>query len=182
MNDNSSATQSSIKAKGETIFNMMESEGQSIFNKDWWYGRIMEWSMKNEQFKTQMFRFVDVLPYLQSSSEVAKHLKEYFAESGEDLPSVFNFGLGLGSLAPGILAGAVKKNVTQMAKMFITGESPQDALPALKKARKGKITFTADLLGEATLSEKEAQDYLNRYLELIDWLAQDAQNWETIPQ
>ena len=79
--------------------------------------------MKNEHFKVQMFRFVDVLPYLQSSSEVARHLKEYFAESGDDLPSVFNFGLGLGSLAPGILAGAVKKNVTQMAKMFITGES-----------------------------------------------------------
>src|SRR6185312_7347157 len=112
----------------------------------------------------------------------AKHLKEYFSESGEDLPSVFNFGLGLGSLAPGILAGAVKKNVTQMAKMFITGESPQDALPALKKARKNKITFTADLLGEATLSEKESLDYLNRYLELIGWLAADAKTWEPIAQ
>src|SRR6185312_11693489 len=112
----------------------------------------------------------------------AKHLKEYFAESGEDLPSVFNFGLGLGSLAPGIMAGAVRQNVMQMAKMFITGESPEDALPALKKARKNKITFTADLLGEATLSEKEAGDYLNRYLELIDWLARDAKTWETVPQ
>lgn len=172
----------SVRQMGERIFNSLDNDSGSIFNKDWWYGRIMDWSMKNEHFKVQMFRFVDVLPYLQSSSEVAKHLKEYFAESGEDLPSVFNFGLGLGSLAPGLLAGAVKKNVTQMAKMFITGESPNDALPALKKARKNKITFTADLLGEATLSEKEAQDYLNRYLELIGWLAQDAANWETIPQ
>jgi len=172
----------SVRQMGERIFNSLDNDQGSIFNKDWWYGRIMDWSMKNEHFKVQMFRFVDVLPYLQSSSEVAKHLKEYFSESGEDLPSVFNFGLGLGSLAPGILAGAVKKNVTQMAKMFITGESPQDALPALKKARKNKITFTADLLGEATLSEKEAQDYLNRYLELIDWLSNDAKSWENIPQ
>ncbi|MEQ1878567.1 MAG: LysR family transcriptional regulator, partial [Bdellovibrionia bacterium] len=32
--------------------------------------------MKNEKFKVQMFRFVDVLPYLNSSQEVARHLKE----------------------------------------------------------------------------------------------------------
>lgn len=172
----------SVRQTGERIFKSLDDESSSLFSKDTWYRKIMDWSMKNEHFKVQMFRFVDVLPYLQSSSEVAKHLKEYFAESGDDLPSVFNFGLGLGSLAPGIMASAVKKNVTSMAKMFITGESPQDALPALKKARKQKITFTADLLGEATLSEKEAGEYLGRYLELIKWLAEDAKSWETIPQ
>lgn len=173
--------QAAIKAKGETIFNMMETEGQSIFNKDWWYGRIMEWSMKNEHFKTQMFRFVDVLPYLNSGSEVARHLKEYFAESGDELPSVFNFGLGLGSLAPGLLAGAVKKNVVQMAKMFITGETPDEALAVLKKARKNKICFTVDLLGEACLSEAEALDYQKKYMDLLTWLAKDASNWDHIP-
>ena len=68
--------------------------------------------MKNESFKTQMFRFVDVLPYLNSGSEVARHLKEYFAEGGDELPKVFNVGVGLGSLAPGLMAGAIKKNVT----------------------------------------------------------------------
>jgi RHH-type proline utilization regulon transcriptional repressor/proline dehydrogenase/delta 1-pyrroline-5-carboxylate dehydrogenase len=175
------ATQASIQSKGETILNLMESEGTSIFNKDWWYGRIMEWSMKNEHFKTQMFRFVDVLPYLNSGSEVARHLKEYFAESGEDLPQVFNFGVGLGSLAPSIMAGAVRKNVTQMAKMFITGETPQEAMSVLKKSRKSKIGFTADLLGEACLSESEAVEYQNRYLELIEWLAKDAGSWEAVP-
>ncbi len=174
--------QASIKAKGETIFNLMESEGGSIFNKDWWYGKIMDWSMKNESFKTQMFRFVDVLPSLQSSSEVSRHMKEYFSEGGEDIPSIFNMGLGLGSLAPGLMAGAVKKNVTEMARMFITGESGQDALSVLKKARKNKIAFTADLLGEACLSEAEAFDYQKIYLDLITHLAQDSLKWDLIPQ
>ncbi len=138
--------------------------------------------MKNEKFKTNMFRFVDVLPALNSGSEVARHLKEYFSENGEELPSVFNVGLGLGSLAPGLMAGAIRKNVTAMAKMFITGETPDEALPVLKKARKNKITFTVDILGEATLSEKEAQDYQGKYMELIDWLEKDSQKWEEIPQ
>ncbi len=177
-----SSTQAAIKAKGESIFAMAEAEGPSLFSRDYWYGQIMEWSMKNESFKTQMFRFVDVLPYLNSGSEVARHLKEYFAEGGEELPKVFNFGVGLGSLAPGLMAGAVKKNVVQMAKMFITGESAEEALPVLKKARKNKIAFTVDLLGEACLSEAEAQDYTRRYAELITWLAKDAANWDHIAQ
>lgn len=178
-NTNSSTEfQSKILSKGEQIFSGMENEGQSIFSKNYWYGNIMEWSMKNDQFKTQMFRFVDVLPYLNSGSEVARHLKEYFADAGDNLPSVMNFGVGLGSLAPGLMAGAVKKNVTQMAKMFITGETPDEALPVLKKARKNSIAFTVDILGEACLSEVEAQEYSKKYLDLIDWLAKDAETWE----
>ncbi len=175
--------QAQIKAKGEEIFRRMESASKvSLFSKDFWYGSIMDWSMKNEQFKTQMFRFVDVLPALNSGGEVARHLKEYFSENGQELPSVFNVGLGLGSLAPGLMAGAIRKNVTQMAKMFITGENPDEALPVLKKGRKNKITFTADILGEATLSEKEALEYQSKCLELIDWLAKDAQKWDEVPQ
>jgi RHH-type proline utilization regulon transcriptional repressor/proline dehydrogenase/delta 1-pyrroline-5-carboxylate dehydrogenase len=55
-------------------------------------------------------------------------------------------------------------------------------LPILKKARKNKIAFTVDILGEACLSESEAADYSKRYLDLISWLAKDAASWETIPQ
>ncbi len=175
--------QSQIVSRGEEILKRMESQSKaSIFSKDFWYGSIMEWSMKNEKFKTNMFRFVDVLPSINSGDEVARHLKEYFSEDGGTLPPVFNVGLGLGSLAPGLMAGAIKKNVMGMAKMFITGESPDEALPVLKKARKNKMTFTVDILGEATLSEKEAQDYSNKYMELISWLAKDAEKWDEVPQ
>jgi len=166
-----------VRSRGEKIFSQLEDSGQSIFNKDWWYGKIMDWSMKDEGFKTQMFRFVDVLPNLHDSSEVTRHLKEYFKDAEGQLAGLFSFGLGLGSLAPGLLASAIKKNVSQMAKMFITGESPEDALPLLVKARKQKIGFTADLLGEATLSEKEALEYQSRYIDLIQKLATASQNW-----
>lgn len=175
--------QSQIVTRGEEILKRMESQSKaSIFSKDFWYGSIMEWSMKNEKFKTNMFRFVDVLPSINSGDEVARHLKEYFSEDGGSLPPVFNVGLGLGSLAPGLMAGAIKKNVMGMAKMFITGETPDEALPVLKKARKSKMTFTVDILGEATLSEKEAQDYSHKYMELVTWLAKDAQSWDEVPQ
>jgi RHH-type proline utilization regulon transcriptional repressor/proline dehydrogenase/delta 1-pyrroline-5-carboxylate dehydrogenase len=177
-------TQTKILSLGEEILKKIESQSKaSLFSKDFWYGSIMEWSMKNEKFKTNMFRFVDVLPALNTGDDVAKHLKEYFSEGGKtELPAVFNVGLGLGSLAPGLMAGAIKKNVTAMAKMFITGENPSEALTVLKKARKNNMTFTVDILGEATLSEKEALDYQRRYLELIEWLAKDANTWPEISQ
>lgn len=172
-----------IQKKGEEIFNRAGKQSSgSVFDKSWWYGKIMDWSMRNEQFKTQMFRFVDVLPYLNSNSEVATHLKEYFAEGGDELPSIFNTGVNVGSLAPALMSGAIRKNVTQMAKLFITGATPKEALPLLKKKRKNKIAFTADLLGEATLSEKEALNYQSRYIELLSWLSEDAQKWEKIEQ
>ena len=75
------------------------------------------------------------------------------------------------------MAGAIRKKITQMAKMFITGESPEDALPALRKARENSLCFTVDILGEATLSEKEALEYQSRYVDLINWLCKDSANW-----
>lgn len=182
MHTSTDADQKRIVEIGSEILKKMESNSKvSLFSKDFWYGSIMDWSMKNETFKTNMFRFVDVLPSLNSSSEVAQHLKEYFTEGGSELPSVFNVGLGLGSLAPGLMAGAIKKNVTQMAKMFITGENPNEALSVLKKMRKNNMTFTVDILGEATLSEKEAAEYTSKYQELMDGLAKDAEKWDTNP-
>lgn len=175
-----SQTDAQIIKTGEEILKRMESQSKtSIFNKDWWYGSVMDWSMKNPKFKTNMFRFVDVLPSLNSGNDVAKHLKEYFTEGGDELPSVFNVGLGLGKLAPGLMAGAIRKNVTEMAKMFITGENPKDAMSVLKKTRKNNITFTVDILGEATLSEKEALEYQAKYMELISWFATEAKTWDS---
>ncbi len=173
--------QAEIFARGQQIFDLMENETSSIFNKDWWYGRIMDWSMQNEKFKTQMFRFVDVLPYLDSSDEVARHLKEYFSGEGQEMPSILGWGLGLGALAPGLLASSIKKNVTQMAKMFITGSTPEDAIKNLEKMRAEKLCFTADLLGEAAVSEAEAWAYQKRYMELIDKLWKSSQKWPKLP-
>ena len=87
--------QQKILTRGEEILRKMESQSKgSLFSKDFWYGSIMDWSMKNEKFKTNMFRFVDVLPSLNSGDEVATHLKEYFSEGGKsELPAVFSVGL-----------------------------------------------------------------------------------------
>lgn len=75
-----------IVERGQEFFNSISGEAPSIFNKGWWTGKVMDWSMKNEDFKVQLFRFVDVLPYLNTSESLLRHIREYFASSGSEVP------------------------------------------------------------------------------------------------
>ena len=75
----SDALEARIESLGRQIFTGMEKQSPSVFNKDFWSGKMMEWSMKDEAFKIQMFRFVDVFPVLQNAEQIARHLQEYFS-------------------------------------------------------------------------------------------------------
>ena len=44
----------------------------------WWQDRMLDVCMLDEWFKVQAFRFIDVLPTMQSDADVARHLREYF--------------------------------------------------------------------------------------------------------
>src|SRR5215510_7425361 len=73
--------ESAILKHGEKIFELMDAaEPPSLFSKKGFYGALMDWAMRDEHFKTQLFRFVDVLPTLTSSAEIASHLKEYLGD------------------------------------------------------------------------------------------------------
>lgn len=158
-----------------------QSSGKSILNKEWWYSKVMDWSMKSTDFKTRMFRFVDVFPYLNSGQDILEHVKEYFEDENGKMPSIFQAGTTVGKLAPDLVAKSVGKNIKDMARLFITGESPEEAIKKLNENRKKNWTFTADLLGEATLSETEAADYKERYLDLIKKVHAESQNWDHNP-
>ncbi|MGH1468700.1 MAG: proline dehydrogenase family protein [Bdellovibrionales bacterium] len=155
-----------------------QSSGKSILNKEWWYSKVMDWSMKSTDFKTRMFRFVDVFPYLNSGDDILNHVKEYFEDENGKMPSIFQAGTSVGQLAPGLVSKSVGKNIKDMARLFITGETPEEAIKKLNENRKKNWAFTADLLGEATLSEPEANDYKERYLDLIKKVHAESQNWE----
>ncbi|MFW6053225.1 MAG: hypothetical protein ACOC9J_00255, partial [Persicimonas sp.] len=54
------ASEKQIIKLGKEIFERMKGEKPSVFKKDFWSGKMMDWSMKDEAFKVEMFRFVDV--------------------------------------------------------------------------------------------------------------------------
>ena len=158
-----------IQKLGKEIFAEIGKEQPSAFDKKFWTGRIMEWSMSQPELKINMFRLVGVLPDLRSSASVARHVNEYLGNVGSSINGLVDWGLNVkpSSLRAKITSVVVKKSVQQMAAQFIAGESPQDALRALKSARKNGIAFTVDLLGEYCLSEKEAEAYLERYIDAL---------------
>lgn len=173
-----------ITARSKEFFTSISGEAPSIFNKGWWTGKVMDWSMKNENFKVQLFRFVDVLPYLNTSESLSRHIREYFAGDDQDVPAVMKWGAigaGFGGKLTGVLLNkTIRANLENMAKQFIIGENVKDALKNIKKIRKDGFTLTVDILGEATVSEKEANSFMEMYLELLTALEKTYRDWDAI--
>ncbi|CAN5141720.1 L-glutamate gamma-semialdehyde dehydrogenase [soil metagenome] len=172
-----SALQAEIQRRGLEIFRLVDRHPESIFSKAGFYQRMMALSMKDEHFKVQMFRFVDVLASLRSSGEIVRHLDEYFATISNNFAPLLHTGVRVAKIAPWFSAWFLRWNVSGMARQFISGRNPEDALKSLRKARKNRIGFTVDLLGEAVVSEEEAEEYVTRARELLETLAKETQGW-----
>jgi RHH-type transcriptional regulator, proline utilization regulon repressor / proline dehydrogenase / delta 1-pyrroline-5-carboxylate dehydrogenase len=171
--------QSEIEQRGRRIFELVDKHPESLFSKAGFYQRLMTISMRDEQLKLQLFRFVDVLPSLRTSGEVIEHLQEYFAEAHDSrkLSEFLRAGIRLARIAPRLSGPILRWNVSEMARQFIAGRNSNDVLQILRKRRTQKIGFTVDLLGEAVVSETEADDYAARYLDLLEGLARETRNW-----
>lgn len=172
--------ESRIRRFGAQIFRAIGREQPSAFNKNYWLGRIMEWSMTKPEFKLNLFRLVDVLPTLKSSRAIAEHVSEYLGKVGAEINGLLGWGLNVPptSLRAKLMAVAVKRGVSQMASQFIAGEGPKEALKELRAMRKNGLAFTVDLLGEFSVSEREAKVYLDRYMDALTVFGREIPRWK----
>jgi len=169
--------QREVEQRGEQIFELVDKHPDRIFSKAGFYHRLMTLSMRDERFKTQLFRFVAVLPSLHGSREVIQHLQEYFSGAGKGFHPLLGVGVRLARIAPWVSAPLLRWNVSEMARQFIAGRNPDEVIATLRKRRKQKIGFTVDVLGETVMSEGEADQYAGRYSDLLEKLADEARNW-----
>ncbi|HSH40026.1 MAG TPA: proline dehydrogenase family protein [Chthoniobacterales bacterium] len=172
-----SALQLETERRGEQIFELVDRHPESIFSKAGFYQRMMAISMKDEAFKVQMFRFVDVLASLKRPNDIVQHLDEYFAKMSNGFTPLLRPAIRAAKIAPWLSAPILRWNVSGMARQFISGRNPQDAIKTLRKARKRRIGFTVDLLGEAVVSEHEAEEYQTRCIQLLEGLAAETRGW-----
>src|SRR6266566_3550909 len=166
-----------IEQRGMRIFELVEQHLESPFSKAGFHQRMMALSMRDEQLKVHLFRLVDVLPSLRTSAEVIEHLQEYLADTSDGFTPLIRAGVRLAGVVPWLSARVLRWNVSEMAHQFIAGENPRDLMKTLRKRRAQKIGFTVDLLGEAVVSEREADEYAARCLELLEILARETQGW-----
>lgn len=147
-----------------------------------WMGRVIEWSMQDPLFKTQLFRFIDVLPVLTrrylrakdiryADQESAYLFSEYMSEAPGELPGFLKKWVGTSKTGAAFTGKALRKNIEALAHLFIAGAEPRrqkdEIIKTVHELYRKKRTFTLDLLGEAVLSLEEARGHRNRYLELI---------------
>jgi RHH-type proline utilization regulon transcriptional repressor/proline dehydrogenase/delta 1-pyrroline-5-carboxylate dehydrogenase len=169
-----------ILTRGREFFATLGNETPSIFKKDWWTGKVMDWSMSHEDFKIQLFRFIDVLPCLTTGEMLNHHIQEYFSQD-ENVPAVLRFGAksaGIGGrVGMKMLGKTIRKNLESMALQFIIGNTIPETVKNIERLRRKDFTFTLDILGEATVSEKEADLYADNYKRLLEGLEQAQPNW-----
>jgi RHH-type transcriptional regulator, proline utilization regulon repressor / proline dehydrogenase / delta 1-pyrroline-5-carboxylate dehydrogenase len=172
-----SPIQAEVERRGMQIFDLVDRHPESIFSKAGFYQRMMEFSMRDEHFKVQMFRFVDVLASLRRGSDIVQHLDEYFADMRNGYAPLIRTSVSLARIAPIISGKFLRWNVSGMARQFIAGRNPEDVMKTLRKKRRQGIGFTVDLLGEAVVSEEEAAEYTARCQELLEHLARETRGW-----
>jgi RHH-type proline utilization regulon transcriptional repressor/proline dehydrogenase/delta 1-pyrroline-5-carboxylate dehydrogenase len=145
----------------------------------------MAQTMNDPATKVQLFRFIDALPTLTSHASVRRHLEEYLDEAGEHVPGLIAWPLALapsGAMGDALLASAAYAGATRMAGRFIAGATPAQALVTVKRLRRKRTSFTADLLGEAVISDSEATTYQRTCLELLRGLAGPLSAEPEVPQ
>jgi proline dehydrogenase len=144
--------------------------------------KAMELASQDAELRTALFRFVDVTPACRSLDDLARHLSGYLGELDER-PQSLDVAIRMAASKPGraALGAAAAGGVRHMAHRFIVGESPRRALGVLRELWQEGNASSVDLLGEATVTEAEADRYAERCAEALDTVAEAAAGWPERP-
>ncbi|MBX3300916.1 MAG: proline dehydrogenase family protein [Nitrospira sp.] len=168
---------------GRQLAQLSAGLSPSIFDTRWWSHSAINLALKDASFKTRLFHFIDVLPVIEDDERVVSLAEEYFGrESGE----LFGLQWGLRALtSTGIgarLTGrSIRKQIEQMAKVFIAGASVEESIPVLSQLWNDGRAWSVDLLGEATISEQEADHYRDQCLNALAALGKATKGWPSSP-
>jgi RHH-type transcriptional regulator, proline utilization regulon repressor / proline dehydrogenase / delta 1-pyrroline-5-carboxylate dehydrogenase len=144
-----------------------------------WDDKLLAWTMENPNLRVQLFRFIDCLPALKDKAEIARHLQEYLGDLSVELPAALKGLLG-DRLTGQVGATTVATAIETLAHKYIAGNNIQQIIKTVARLRQDKMAFTIDLLGEAVITEAEAQLYFDRYIELITQLTDAAKTWSPV--
>ncbi|MEC8320817.1 MAG: proline dehydrogenase family protein, partial [Planctomycetota bacterium] len=148
-----------------------------MLSRAFWSDKLMDWAMQDEAFKVQLFRFVDAFPMLRTPEQIHDHLADYLSQPGVTPPPGMDLAMKAGGVAKSMFAKTMASQITGMAEKFIAGTDARDALPVLEKLWKRGLAFSVDLLGEACVSDAEADAYRAKYMDLIENLPDAVNGW-----
>ena len=118
--------------------------------------RVMGAMVADPELRAAVFRFVDVRPACADPRELARHLGELLAEADDSPLARRGAALAGGPLTRRATAKAAAIGVEQMAQRFIIGAGRARRAAGGREAWRAGVATTIDLLGEATVTEEEA--------------------------
>ena len=176
-----------ILAIGHEIFARARRAEPSPLRQAWWQQHMLDWIMRDNVLKTQLFRFIEALPKLRGSTAIASHLRQYVRggpRNGHALPGIVDLATAYASdrsLHARLMAGLASVGSLQMAGAFIAGQTADEAIASVVRLRRANMTFTLDVLGETVLCSADADQFAQVYLDLIDAMAAAAPGWAANP-
>ncbi|PCI08567.1 MAG: 1-pyrroline-5-carboxylate dehydrogenase [Gammaproteobacteria bacterium] len=150
------------------------------WNGQHWLDALVARAISDPQFRIQTLRFIDVLPSLNDDLALTRHLQEYFGDNDSPLPELARWGLKQSDkpwLAH-VAAPLVRYTVRGLARRFMGGNNIRRASATLERLKRGGMNSSLDILGEASVSEDEADVYQRSYLEMIPAMSAYLQTWE----
>jgi RHH-type proline utilization regulon transcriptional repressor/proline dehydrogenase/delta 1-pyrroline-5-carboxylate dehydrogenase len=183
MSEMSSPLEPTVYRIGEQLARLSAGRTPTLFERRWWSQSALNMAMQDSGFKTQLFRFIDVLPSITDDEEVVALAREYLGDGG--LP-LFGGQWGLNilsatSLGARLSGKAIRSQVEHMARTFIAGATVEEAAPPLSDLWQHGRAWSVDLLGEATISDREADRYRDRCVEALSLFGREAASWPSKP-
>ncbi len=183
MPEMSSLLEPTVYRIGEQLARLSAGRTPTLFERRWWSQSALNMAMQDSGFKTQLFRFIDVLPSITDDEEVVALAREYLGDGGIPL---FGGQWGLNiisatSLGARLSGKAIRSQVEHMARTFIAGATVEEAAPQLTDLWQHGRAWSVDLLGEATISNREADRYRDRCVEALSLLGREAGSWPSMP-
>ncbi len=170
---------------GRGLFERAHRAEPRFWQRAWWEQVLLDYVSADPKLQTELFRFVEALPHMQGSADIASHLKQYLDPRKVNLPLPLRFATLFDnphSLFGRTVGGCTRWGSFMMATSFITGTNTQEAIGNAVRLRSRKMAFTLDVLGEATISESQADHAADVYMELIESLGRAARDWKYIEQ
>jgi proline dehydrogenase len=145
--------------------------------------RAMDLASQDAELKAALFRFVDVVPACRSLEDLSRHLTGFLGEVEKKTPPIA-VAMRMGNTKAGrtALGKAAATGVKHMAHRFIVGQDPAAALGVLRDLWKDGVASSVDLLGEATVTQAEAERYAERCAEALDTIVAASAAWPARPQ
>src|SRR5260221_5854094 len=157
--------ESQIRDIGGRLYRDASRRKPALFDSSGLRGRVLQRVLQDPALRSALFQFIDVLPQLERADDIAAHFRSYL--DGHALGGTWGKLLELGNHA--WAAWAVRASVKRIARLFLVEEQRGALARAVRILQRVPAQVTLDAVGEAVLTEAEADRYVSRYADLLGW-------------